>query len=242
MATQSFAAIFVASFLSLVALPVNATTLVSTDLNIAGDGLLTVDPATSLQWLDLTATLGQSRASVSSGSFSAQGFRYATSAEVLKFWQDAGSSVTTSAYTSTLSDFAAASQLIDMMGCTSSAVYYAVGCAVKNGFANDYWDLGFFGTDSESVAFVGYKIGPTFYDPDEAGHGQFYLNFGTEVGTILPGTDIRRGDIGSYLVREIPVSGVPEPDVWTMMILGFGVTGGALRMRRRREMAISAGV
>jgi len=32
-----------------------------------------------------------------------------------------------------------------------------------------------------------------------------------------------------------PVTSVPEPATWTMMIGGFGLVGGAMRVRRRRE-------
>jgi hypothetical protein len=40
-------------------------------------------------------------------------------------------------------------------------------------------------------------------------------------------------------VSLTPTAAVPEPAVWSMMILGFGVIGGVLRARRRRT-AVSA--
>jgi len=67
-------------------------TLVSTDLALPGDGLLTYDSATGLQWLDLTATLGKSVNEVLGGygGYIDTGFRYATTAEVEQLYLDAG--------------------------------------------------------------------------------------------------------------------------------------------------------
>jgi hypothetical protein len=31
--------------------------------------------------------------------------------------------------------------------------------------------------------------------------------------------------------------GVPEPSTWAMLILGFGIVGGAMRFSKRREIA-----
>jgi hypothetical protein len=36
---------------------------------------------------------------------------------------------------------------------------------------------------------------------------------------------------------EEPTGGVPEPDSWVLMIAGFGLVGGALRLERRRAAA-----
>ncbi|ODT64477.1 MAG: hypothetical protein ABS77_00335 [Phenylobacterium sp. SCN 69-14] len=36
-----------------------------------------------------------------------------------------------------------------------------------------------------------------------------------------------------------PVSGVPEPATWAMMILGFGAAGAAMRNNRRRQAALA---
>ncbi len=37
----------------------------------------------------------------------------------------------------------------------------------------------------------------------------------------------------------LPGGGVPEPATWAMMILGFGMAGGALRTTRRKAAAIA---
>lgn len=53
--------------------------LISTDLDTVGDGLVTYDNTTSLEWLDLTVTAGQSFNMALASNI---GWRYATNAEV----------------------------------------------------------------------------------------------------------------------------------------------------------------
>lgn len=56
--------------------------------------------------------------------------------------------------------------------------------------------------------------------------------------SLVAGSNI--GDPGRYLfsvrngIVEVP-GGVPEPATWAMMLLGFGLAGGALRAAKRRE-------
>lgn len=58
------------------------------DFNASGDNLLTVDSTTGLEWLDLTATLGQNYFDVLAGSFvTSSNFRYATQAEVATLFE-----------------------------------------------------------------------------------------------------------------------------------------------------------
>ena len=65
-------------------------------------------------------------------------------------------------------------------------------------------------------------------------------NFGTfdPTGTIgshdpgPPGSDPPPPNAGINPVTNLSVSAVPEPDVWAMLILGFGLVGYALRRRR----------
>jgi hypothetical protein len=63
------------------------------DLNAPGDGLLTYDPVTGLEWLDLTLTEGKSRESVAAGwggYTTTMGFQVATREQVHQFATDAG--------------------------------------------------------------------------------------------------------------------------------------------------------
>lgn len=65
---------------SLAAGVAQASTLSSQDLLQPGDGLVTFDSRTNLQWLDVTATLGVSQYDIlgGSGGWIADGFRYAS--------------------------------------------------------------------------------------------------------------------------------------------------------------------
>lgn len=76
--------ILVAMLALLTSAPSSRAALVSVDLSEPGDGLLTLDTATSLEWLDLTVTIGftYNRVAAGDGGFTSQGFRHATPSEV----------------------------------------------------------------------------------------------------------------------------------------------------------------
>lgn len=211
--------------------PVHAVTLLSADLNAAGDGLLTRDTATSLEWLDLTATVGQSRADVLAGSYVAHGFRYATKDEVIRLWEDGGAVgpfVVLGDDVNPL-DITPASLMINLMGCTSAYNVNnpCVGPIPGRGDVQNF-NIGLFGSDPYDAGLVDMFFGQN--DPRRFG-ATFRINFGQDDAYELLG----RPDVGSYLVRAFPLSGVPEPDVWMMLILGFGATGLAMRHRSRRS-------
>ncbi len=71
--------------------------------------------------------------------------------------------------------------------------------------------------------------------------GSDYLNLGTNVTFVAPSSgtlnlyywDQNNSDNSGSITFNIAAAGVPEPAVWGMMILGFGVVGGAMRSRRR---------
>lgn len=46
--------------------------------------------------------------------------------------------------------------------------------------------------------------------------------------------NVRRFDKANFKVSLVPLPAVPEPTTWAMLLVGFGVTGAALRYRRRR--------
>lgn len=209
--------LFVAA-LALSAGTANAT-LISADLYASGDGLLTRDTSTALEWLDLTATVGQSRSAVLGGSFVGQGFRYATQADVLQLWIDAGASGPFNNQFGSnyqVGNFVAANLLINLMGCTSQLV----GDPCDG--ANQNFQIAFFGSGAADAALVDY-FGP----PDQlrAGLAAMWIDFGPTVDIL------HRPDVGSYLVRAVAV---PEPG--SMFMLGAGLIAAiAVRSKRRKK-------
>jgi len=165
----------------------------------SGDGLLTVDSATGLEWLDVTTTVGQAYSAVESGPFvGSLGFRFASAAEVEGLWINAGAEGTfTNDSSSNVSvlNYDAAILLLDLMGCSQ-----LVGC---DGVGQT-WHIAMYGPSSHNVsaALIAASLPPT---SDAA----MWLDFGQTVD--FP----RRADVGSYLVRA-----VPEAAASTMLALG----------------------
>lgn len=197
----------------------NAGLLVG-DLRAPGDGLLTLDTATSLEWLDLTATVGQSRSSVLSGPFIADGFRYATRSEVNELWDDAGA---VGSYGP--SNVAPANLLIEQMGCTSQFLGSPCDAPVDPTRGDvQHWNIGFFGTDPLDAGIVDLFL--SLHDL-RYGNAEMSLDFGTSDGIDI----LNRPDVGSYLVRSTPL---PEPA--TIALVGTGIAG-AVAIRRRKRSA-----
>ena len=46
-------------------------------------------------------------------------------------------------------------------------------------------------------------------------------------------------DLNFRVTGDILAAAVPEPSAWALLILGFGVTGGALRANRKRRVALT---
>lgn len=77
-------------------------------------------------------------------------------------------------------------------------------------------------------------------------HGQvasvnsYGLTFGTAWGDFRPGLQTSWGEFSGYVpvayhanwINERLLAAVPEPGTWVMMILGFGMVGGAMRRRK----------
>jgi len=72
------------------------------------------------------------------------------------------------------------------------------------------------------------------------GYGDF-ANVDPTTGTLLfsSGGDLGRLScgVGCGVGAPPPPSGVPEPSSWMMLLLGFGLMGGALRRRRKAPLS-----
>ena len=93
------------------------------DWQMPGDGLLTLDTATGLQWLDVTVTQGLAWDVVTSelevgGRFA--GFRRPTEAEIATFWADAGipNVATDGSFNATVANFEPVKSLQQLWGNT----------------------------------------------------------------------------------------------------------------------------
>jgi hypothetical protein len=179
-------------------------TLIETDLAVPGDGFITRDTDTGLDWLDLNLTLNLSYNEVIAdiGVGLPAGFRYATESEVIALFAGAGVPVPS------ITDFAAytnAIALMDLLGCTGFL------CETSTEYITGAMELDVF-------------------DPLNAIALQVLINHTqSNVGsTILPLSpkDSGLSEGGSFLVRAIPEPG-------TASLFGLGLLGLAAKRRRR---------
>jgi hypothetical protein len=188
-------------------------TLLELDLNAPADNLITLDTLTGLEWLDVTATLGQSFNQAASSIFvTTQGFRHANQAEVLQLFQNFGATDINTANAGTPlfpGNFAPGVNFLNLLGCTGqcSSTTFAFNTGLFAG-----------GTFPATGAFVAVNT-----DDSTAA-------FTLEQGAF--GLDSNPGGLtGNFLVRETLLD-LPEPG--TLAILGLGLVGlGYSRLRKK---------
>lgn len=184
--------------------------LISADLLTPNDGLLTMDSQSGLEWLDVTATQGQSYDAVTSGygGFVNLGFRYATISEVSTLYTHAGVVMQQDGFFS--ENAAGALLLINLMGCTNNC---NISVDTQGGLAED-------------VPFSS----TTVRGPFVAISADRSLGF---AALSTPAIPKNRGyqDAGSYLVRPIP-----EPTLSVLLSLGLGVLSLTRRHQNSRTL------
>jgi hypothetical protein len=106
---------------SLPALPA-AAVLVSVDLFSAGDGLITRDTDTGLDWLDvpLTTSLSYDQIQAGAGNWIPNGWRYATEAEVCHLWVTHGEAPSCNSNTPGILQVDAAMAMMTLLGTTEN--------------------------------------------------------------------------------------------------------------------------
>lgn len=206
--------------LSLVSLPPTARgALIELDLQVPGDGLITLDTNTNLEWLDPSLTLGLSFDEVSGGAggWIADGWRYATGAEVCNLFS---------------------SNVFALSECPSLFVQFGDASTELAAF------VAVFSDDPTAyapplVGIVGYFQDSAASDPTRVGNGAVgdadlaVLMFGVNQEMLAVGEDVYDTDlidpgIGSYLVRP-----VPEPGSGGLVAAGLAVLGVSACRRRR---------
>jgi hypothetical protein len=181
----------------------------SSDYSTDGDGLLTVDTDTGLEWLDLTATNYQSVNSVLGGygGYIQDGFRYATTNEVLALLTHAG--ITHFDGVLRVQDWQGTQLIHDLFGITNyispNDPYYSWGMSELD-----------YGYQAAHLTFVTTKP----FGGDMGGGARF-----ESYGQAFSAED----HIGSFLVRV--TTPVPEPQSWTLLLTGLAAMGLFIRKR-----------
>lgn len=112
------------------------------------------------------------------------------------------------------------------------------------GTDNSYYQLGF-----DTQPLVGFQPERSIFNFVEGGRPAFaadhVYNFVLNTGSMVPTklyfgvTDgIYSDNGGSFRLEISQIGGVPEPTTWAMLILGFGVIGGAMRTRTRTRQSV----
>jgi len=196
--------------------------------NLIDFGAFSRDPATGLDWLDLTATRNLSFAEVSAqfglgGAFA--GYRYATVAEVRTLWQNAG--ITNGTYSPEIRldepyffaeryPIATVENLVRLIGIT--------------------WDMGSGSTQSLALTSTPYTVGVCLTSYRCYATPQLNLYGPTNYGEALVVQGLRdyiaADNYGSWLVRDSSsVVSVPEPQSYATLLVGLGLLGAYLRNR-----------
>jgi hypothetical protein len=188
-------------------------TLVKKDLLTAGDGLITLDTATNLEWLDLTATQDLSVDQVlgGAGGWTSLGFQYASFGQVGNLLNDAG-------YLGSTSDYGSMRLVADN---TSANAFLA--------------DFGATFAPNITVGFMAeYPCGRTIGSSTTCtDYVQINANGAANMGYAIPDsgafpTSSGRPDIGSFLVRA-----VPEPSSYAFWLAGLGLLATVVRRKRQ---------
>ena len=169
--------------------------LQSADLITVGDGLITFDTDTNLEWLDVTETVGLSYNDIvlgGAGGYTALGFVFANETQVATLWANAGIVDTTGA-PGTVLNRPGVDLLLGMMGCTFN-------CGGNQGHQ----------AQSEFDPAQAALLNPLL---QQAGGG---VGIADLVSFTNNDRDFSSATLGNYLVRP-----VPEPTTALLMIGGL---------------------
>jgi hypothetical protein len=203
--------------LAIAALGLTATTAKAV---LIDNGSTTLDTVTGLEWLDVTATIGQSYNDIIGGfgGYIASGYRYANITDMCSLFGSLGDAVPGClAQTGAVEAISATSSgtLVNLLGDTFLAngpSFFGVTCGVyDDGNAGD-----------GSVGSGAIKANGFNGNCQQAAVGNTVAAFANNVSVNNSGN----GFIGSYLVRD---TNIPEPGA--MALFGLGVIGAGFARR-----------
>lgn len=199
---------FIALLMALFLHTSSQAAIISTDLATQGDALLTRDTLTGLEWLDVTATQGQSVDAVLAGFgdyTGSYGFRHATRDEMETLWSNFGLIVQYSASDQVQRDLAA--NFVATLGETQANNRHTI--------TYGFYDLQLNGNWRVSQVHAGINSADA------------YTNYSV---TAQP-TDTSLAGVGHYLVRESTAS-VSVPGTGVILLGGMGLLG--ITQRRKQ--------
>jgi hypothetical protein len=189
--------------------------LVSKDFLAPGDGLLTLDTDTNLEWLDLTQTLAQTYNAVATGFggyTTTYGFSIATTTQVSQLFTNGGLPMQDANFYA--SQFGPAVNFLSLFGCTHT-------CGVNGEAAQGWLDFDPALPVTASSAYVQLdNVGAT------ARAAVVFVP-----AAIINNKDHSLADSGVFLVRP---SEVPLPAALPLFASGLGVAGFVGWLRRRK--------
>jgi hypothetical protein len=209
--------------------------LFSVDFQNAGDGLITRDTATGLEWLDLTPTQNLSYQSVATGAggfTTTAGFRFATQAELTDLLAAANQDPTAlpSGVTGGFFNIIGDPQGVYLLNKFLGTVSPAQEAVLRSGAAVGIGATGYFGTPNVDGTVGAAKL--LFNQSASVTYGSQVLLRPSLLGTLgfAKTADLSGVGYASFLVRSAATRSVPEPG--SLVGLGLVAIVGWRRWRR----------
>jgi hypothetical protein len=201
----------------LLALPA-AAQLVTVDLFSAGDGLITRDTDSGLDWLDvpLTTSLSYDQIQAGAGNWIPTGWRYATEAEVCHLWVTHGSAPSCNSNTPGIPLPAATIALMTQLGTTESIIGGGTSTQRVNGVYDDAT------APATSVGFARIETSSLISS------GIFSRVTSTAADGVASNSALATR--GSFLVRTTP----PAPEIPALPLAGAAALAALLALAVRR--------
>jgi len=229
---KNFLTVLTMGLLIFVVSGIASASFISRDLvSGTGDGYITYDDQTGMEWLDVTLSRYNTIPETLSGDYvTSMGFRLATGSELISLFNGAGLSIKEFTYVREHNpDTQNALSLISLLGpIYDDGFNYSINALYADVFPDPYVSIPlrkYATLQAYEGMFKGYYI------------GDYMISFTND-----PSYGIRDGDVmaagegnyGQFLVRTSQEP-IPTPEPGTMMMLGFGIAGLVVYGKRRNR-------